>query len=61
MIKLPKFILDVSVGVSTNKKSGACMPATSGKFLIEEYYPFTKDDKLGLSQYKGGKKAYKNI
>ena len=24
-------------------------------FLIEEYYPFTKDDKLGLSQYKGEK------
>ena len=30
-------------------------------FLIEEYYPFTKDDKLGLSQYKGGKKAYKKL
>lgn len=31
------------------------------RFLIDEYYPFTKNDKLGLSQYKGGKTLYKNI
>lgn len=30
-------------------------------FLINEYYPYTKDNKLGLSQYKGGKIAYKKI
>ena len=30
-------------------------------FLIDEYYPFTKDNQLGLSQYKGGKAAYKKI
>lgn len=33
---------------------------TLNRFLIDEYYPFTKDDKLGLSQYKGGKVSYKN-
>jgi uncharacterized protein (DUF885 family) len=30
-------------------------------FLINEYYPFTKDDKLGLVSYKDGKDAYRKI
>jgi len=30
-------------------------------FLVNEYYPFTKKDILGLCSYRGGKDAYKKI
>tara|TARA_Y100001958_G_C21223449_1_gene548809 strand:+ start:538 stop:2106 length:1569 start_codon:yes stop_codon:yes gene_type:complete len=30
-------------------------------FLIQEYYPYTKDDKIGLCAYKGGKSAYQKM